>query len=129
RRDTHGAWSVVADQGNNLGQVYYPWALAANTTGTLYVADDGHGIQQWDAQGRWAVIAGLGDAPGEFQDPSALAVDAAGTLYVMDWLTTELETRSIHRRDAQGNWRVITPGVTADSLAVDGAGNLYVSSW
>jgi tripartite motif-containing protein 71 len=83
KRDAQGNWSVIAESGTGLGQIYQPTALAADSTGNLYVADSGW-IQRRDSQGNWSVIATTGSALGQVQYPSALAVDTAGNLYVAD---------------------------------------------
>jgi sugar lactone lactonase YvrE len=72
------------------------------------------------AQGTWSVIS-LPQKSGEIGEPSSLAVDAAGNLYVASYLRGQ-----IVKRDAQGNWTVITSG-SYHRLAVDTAGNLYIA--
>jgi sugar lactone lactonase YvrE len=101
KRDAQGNWSVIAERGEALGQVYSPIALAVDAAGNLYVADQGVSgsaagrIQKRDAQGNWSVIATGGDALGQvyllpdyYQDGydhgGGLAVDGAGNLYVAD---------------------------------------------
>jgi DNA-binding beta-propeller fold protein YncE len=59
-------------------------------------------------------------------DPRAVAVDHVGNVYVADGV--------LHKRDAQGNWTVLTTAGTAvgqvhdpKGLTIDSKGNLYVS--
>jgi sugar lactone lactonase YvrE len=131
RLDTQGNWSVLATEGDVLGQVDGPSALAVDTAGGLYVAesapdDNDHSrVQKRDAQGNWSVIATTGTALGQIFGPTALAVDAAGSLYVAN-------SGRIQQWDAQGRWSVVAApalgqvdGLTA--VAVDTAGNLYVA--
>src|SRR5436309_3145577 len=96
------------------GEVYDPSALAADTGGSLYVADagTGHGygrIQKRDAQGNWSLVTPMGAGAGEVFYLRALAVDTAGKLYVAESVQGgggPTQDR-IQKRDAQGNWSVI----------------------
>src|SRR5437899_5898862 len=78
-----GTWSVISLP-QQPGEVLHPSALAVDTAGTLYVADQSNGgrIQQRDARGNWSVIATQGTALGQVLNPRALAADSAGNLYV-----------------------------------------------
>ena len=42
RRDSSGAWSVLATSGSDLGQVDYPEGVAVDADGNLFVADSGN---------------------------------------------------------------------------------------
>jgi tripartite motif-containing protein 71 len=140
KRDAQGNWSWIDyDQ---------PTGLAVDTSGNLYVADAynldsdiyTHGmIQKRNAQGNWSVIANDGWDLGQVRIPSALVVDNADNVYVAEqrkphvYGGTEGISR-IQKRDAQGNWLVITEAGSdlgqvgrPTALAVDAAGNLYVA--
>jgi sugar lactone lactonase YvrE len=139
KRDVQGNWSLIASyDGQGLGQVTNPTALATDTAGNLYVVDiwrNGnylHGqIQKRDVQGNWSVIAAAD------RDVGQVAVDGAGNLYIAEtWRDDNYEVPpgQIRKRDAQGNWSVIaTAGAglgqvyNLTGLAVDAAGNLYVA--
>jgi hypothetical protein len=82
-----GTWSVLSLLPLKPGQVYFPHALAVDTAGNLYVADNGGaygGIQKRDAMGNWSILATQGSDPGQVFAPTALAVDTAGNLYVAE---------------------------------------------
>jgi sugar lactone lactonase YvrE len=119
-----------------LPQLGSPNALAVDTTGSLYVADDGNGwrIQRRDTQGSWSVIATRGTGVDQVFAPSALAVDSAGNLYVAESSAWPGGPPRILKRDIQGNWSAIAtdgdaPGQVNGpaALAVDSAGSLYVA--
>jgi tripartite motif-containing protein 71 len=99
KRDAQGYWSDIATE----DQVDWPLALAIDTSGNLYVAEEHWGtryvsgieggrVQKRDAQGNWSVIADGGDALGQVYfgfylysgTLGGVAVDGAGNLYVAD---------------------------------------------
>jgi hypothetical protein len=97
KRDAQGNWSAVATDGSDLGQVYYPTALAVDAAGNLHVGEGtpnffaGHGdnnrIQKRDARRRWSVVATSGSAVGNVgfrYSGGGVAVDGTGNLYVAD---------------------------------------------
>jgi hypothetical protein len=133
-RDAQGNWSMISSTGPQFGQVNYPWALAADSGGNLYVADlNDHDfrIQKRDAQGNWSVIATVDGVT----SVRALAVDMAGSLYIASWPLI-IGDGEIQQLDAEGNWDWIAGGGTDPgevyepiALAVDAAGNLYVADY
>jgi tripartite motif-containing protein 71 len=150
QRDAQGNWSALTTifDADAAGEVINPTALAMDTAGTLYVAEqplDVNGeavgvdrIQQRDAQGNWSVIATVGYDLGQVSRPTALTVDTAGNLYVPNGVfRTEgggFAGGGIQKRDPQGNWSVVASGGNAfgevhdaKALAADAAGNLYVA--
>ncbi|MGA9453743.1 MAG: protein kinase [Verrucomicrobiia bacterium] len=125
-----------------------PFAVAADSTGDVYVSDSGNNtIRKITSAGVVVTLAGLpgyaGRADGNgndarFWNPQGLAVDAAGNIYVADTgnntvrkitpmgvVTTLLE--SVGANDTTdktgGSPRFNSPG----GVAVDEAGNVYVA--
>ncbi len=137
-----------ADGVGSIARFRYPYGLAADTNGNLYVTDnDNSTIRKITPAGSVTTLAGLAfnsgstDGTGSnarFGDPDGIAIDSAGNLYVAD-------------SGANNNIRKITPagvvttfaglaltsgyldavGTAArffgpSGLAVDSAGNVYV---
>ncbi len=86
-----------ADGTNSAARFKFPWGVALDSAGTLYVADqDNHTIRKVTPVGtNWVVttLAGKVGNPGsadgtgsaaQFNYPNCLAVDSAGKLYVAD---------------------------------------------
>lgn len=125
-----------------------PTSVAADATGTLYIADQGnHTIRKITPAGVVSTWAGLAGVPGSadgsgsgarFNLPAAVAVDAAGTVYVADASNDTIRKITADRT-------VITlagsPGLTGSAdgtgaaarfgvptgIAVDAAGTIYVA--
>src|SRR5713101_149381 len=68
-----GTWSVISFP-VQPGDVRSPTAVAADSAGNLYVADESNGgrIQKRDAQGSWSVLAIQGTAVGQITFPWGL---------------------------------------------------------
>lgn len=126
-------------------QFAYPYDVAVDTAGDVFVADQGNDrIREILPSGQVVTIAGNGtsgnvDGPAataEFSNPAGVAVDAAGNLYVADYRNHSV------REISAGNVTTIagngSPGF-ADGpvasaqfsyplgVAIDGSGNLYVA--
>lgn len=84
----------TADGSGNASQFNFPYGIAVDTVGNLYVADTGnHAIRKITATGVVITLAGVsgqaGNADGagpdaRFNTPVGIAVDSAGTVYVAD---------------------------------------------
>ena len=135
-------------------QFSWPWQLALDGSGNLYVADhDNSRIRRIDAEGVITTFAGTGEwgfsgdggaaTEAQFSGPNGLAVDGSGNLYVSDRGNSR-----IRRIDAEGVITTIAgsgPGSSSggysgdggpateaqfsgpNGLVLDGSGNLYVS--
>jgi hypothetical protein len=88
-----------ADGTNSAARFNWPWALALDSTGNVYVADQvNYAIRKLTPDGtNWVVttLAGLAKSAGyadgtgstaRFHDPVGLAVDSAGNVYVAEFM-------------------------------------------
>lgn len=76
-------WGI---NGSGDGQFIYPYGVAVDSSGNVYVGDSGNNrIQKFSSSGilltKWGTF-GSGD--GQFSEPSAIAVDSSGSVYVAD---------------------------------------------
>lgn len=86
RDNTNDTWQVFGRRGEALGQFDYPFMIAADPEGAIYITDVINGrIQslaaddEWRGQiGRWGVEAG------KLYRPKGVAVDSAGRIFVGD---------------------------------------------
>ena len=122
-----------ADGTNSAARFYWPWGVAVDTKGNVYVPDQGNcTIRRVTPVGtNWVVttlagkvgVAGSVDGTGSaarFTDPCGVAVDSAGSLYVSDCYNS-----TIRRATPVGtNWVVTTLAGIAGYLAeIDGTGS------
>jgi sugar lactone lactonase YvrE len=125
-----------ADGTNNVARFDYPYGIAVDGAGNLYVADEyNFTIRKIKPVGtNWVVstIAGYAGSEGtndgtgggaRFELPLAIAIDSAGDLFVAD----DGAIRKITPVGA--NWMVSTIGnENAYGVALDSAGDLYVTT-
>ncbi len=113
--------------GSGSGALFlYPYAIAVDGAGTVYVADSGNqNIRVISAAGSvytlagTAGIAGSADGTGAaalFNQPQGIAVDAMGNVYVSD------TNNSTIRRIAAGGVVTTLAGVAGQTGGTDGAG-------
>ena len=84
--DSKGRWTAVAAVGHELGQVSWVTALATDSIGRLYVADQGNSrLQVRDVNGKWYELPAPSSAEHSeplFWRPSCAAVDGRGGVYI-----------------------------------------------
>lgn len=88
RGDTTGI--VVAGgngEGNALNQFKWPYYIAVDDEGSIYVSDnDNHRVMKW-SNGKPEIVAGdgtKGDSSSQLNRPEGILIDDSGTLYVAD---------------------------------------------
>ena len=143
----------AADGTNNAARLSYPYDVAVDTNGDLYVADLGSKtIRKITPMGaNWVTITlagsgSVGSADGtnraaEFSTPSGIAVDARGNVYVTDdgndtirkvapvgtnWVTTTIGGLAQNQGGADGTNSAARFSFP-DGIAVDARGVLYVA--
>mgnify|MGYP001336780909 CR=1 FL=1 len=130
--DTHPFLTKWGSYGINNGEFNYPYGIAVDGSGNVYVADHyNHRIQKFDAggayQGQWG---GLGSGNGQFGYPIDVAVDGSGNVYVAD-----KNKNRIQKLDNNGNYQSKWGSYGSNNgefngiygLAMDGVGNVYVT--
>jgi uncharacterized protein (TIGR03437 family) len=129
-------------------QLDYPWAVAADSAGNLYIADTYNQRIRKIANGVISTVAGNG-TPGfsgdggpatsaELNYPSGVAVDSAGNLYIADYFNQRI--RKVSNGTITTVAGIATWGFSGDNgpatsaqlnypngVAVDSAGNLYIA--
>jgi sugar lactone lactonase YvrE/Tfp pilus assembly protein PilE len=140
-----GAASFADGTGTNA-QFYRPYAIAVDTSGTLYVADSyNHRIRKITPAGVVTTLAGSGvagfaDGTGnnaQFKYPSGIAVDTSGTVYVGDSSNNRIRKitpAGVVTTLAGSGVAGFADGIGGSAmfnnpygLAVDTAGNIYVA--
>jgi sugar lactone lactonase YvrE len=124
-----------------------PFAVAADSAGNIYIADEGNSqVEKVTPGGTLSIIAGTGTegtpTPGpatasHLGNPRAVAVDGSGNVYITDYRNSRVDkvtsdgTLSILAGDGTGG--APTPGPATSShltspggIGVDGSGNVYI---
>ncbi|MBI2513675.1 MAG: VCBS repeat-containing protein [Opitutae bacterium] len=137
-----------SDGTGSAARFSYPWGLAVDSAGNLYVADSGNNtirkITPAAVVTTFAGTAGVsGSADGtgpaaQFSNPSSVAIDASGNLYVSDYGNTTVRKITpagvvTTFAGAPGQFGIADGTGSAarfnypDGLAIDSGGNLYVA--
>ncbi|HXX05640.1 MAG TPA: 6-bladed beta-propeller, partial [Candidatus Bathyarchaeia archaeon] len=121
-------WGVYGLQTN--GQFAFPQGIAVDSSGNVYVTDQGNRrVQQFDNDGNFKFAWGTtGSGNGTFHDPEGIAV-GNDSIYVVD---NELDSVQKFNMNGQfvtqwgtkgtGNGQLLAP----QGVAVDSQGNVYV---
>jgi len=143
------AGTTGSENGQGLiAQFYYPYGLALDTSGNVYVADTFNAtIRKITSEGVVSTLAGLAGSRGSTDDtgssayfyaPRGVAVDTSGNVYVADWgnhnirKVTPTGVVSTFAGDAGYSGHIDAAGTSARfsspvGLTIDPAGNLYVA--
>ena len=120
------------DYGSGDGQFIQPDYVAVDSSGNVYVTDQGSDrVQKFDSSGNFILkwgVGGTGD--GQFQNPHGVAVDSSGNVYVVDSTNCRIQ-----KFDSFGNFNLKWGSYgTGDGqfkypwgVAVDLSGNVYVT--
>jgi streptogramin lyase len=118
--------------GQGDGQFAFPWRVAVDGAGHVYVADTtNHRIQKFDSSGVFLTKWGsYGSGEGQFDSPTGVAVDGSGYVYVAD-----TGNHRIQKFNSSGvplaQWGSRGPGDGQFNgpagVAVDGSGRVYVA--
>ena len=78
--------SILGQQGPQVGQLQFPYAMTLLSKDRLLVSEYGnHRVQCWDRQGKPLSVWGApGKEPGQLNQPWALAIDSLERIYVVD---------------------------------------------
>ena len=114
------------------GQFYYPYGIAVESYGNVYVADtSNHRIQKFTSNGSFLTKWGnQGTGDGQFNGPHGIAVDSSGNVYVADRINHRIQKFTSNGSfltkwgsSGTGDGQFFYPG----GIAVDGSGNIYVA--
>ncbi|MBI2264669.1 MAG: IPT/TIG domain-containing protein [Armatimonadetes bacterium] len=120
--------------GGGDGQFAYPFAVAVDSAGNVYVADYNNGrIQKFNNSGGFLTKWGSsGNGDGQFNKPRGIAVDSNGNVYVADYFNARIQKFTgtgafVTKWGVAGNGDGQFSGPVG--VGVDSAGNVYVSDF
>ncbi|MEZ6095253.1 MAG: hypothetical protein R3C03_13650 [Pirellulaceae bacterium] len=84
--DTPKLVKSIGAQGNEPGQLKYPYSIWLNDDETFYVCELGnHRVQKMTFEGKsLGCFGGPGKGVGEFDQPWAIVIDSQGTMHMLD---------------------------------------------
>jgi sugar lactone lactonase YvrE len=117
--------------GSGAGQFNFPWDLATDSYGNVYVVEvTGNRIQKFSPNGAFITAWGsIGSGDGQFNRPLGIAIDSSDNVYVADASNNRIQKFTSDGKFI-GKWG--TPGSGNDQLydpaglAIDSAGNVLV---
>lgn len=118
------ACSGSVDGTGAAARLHFPWGVAVDTQGNVYVSETFGAIRKITPAGVVSTLAGsdmgqgLADGPGAsalFSTPYGLAVDGAGNVYVAD-----AGNAAIRKIDAAGNVSTVVGGAANGNPVLDG---------
>ena len=120
-----------AAQGAGDGELVWPWRIASDKTGNIYVTDIMlNRIEKYDDHGDFVTQWGsYGTGDGEFDTPGGIAVSDSGYVYVTDCVNTRIQKFDLNGifilswgTEGSEEGQFLTPL----SIAVDEVDNVYV---
>ncbi len=124
-------WGSV---GAGTGQFAYPFGIAVDSSGNIYVADNNNNrIQKFSSSGAYITQWGsLGAGTGQFNYPFGIAIDTSGNIYVAD-----RNNHRIQKFTSSGayitQWGSLGTGTGQFNypygVAVDSSDNIYVTDY
>jgi sugar lactone lactonase YvrE len=149
----NGRWGYTGDGGAATGaELNYPLAVAVNSSGNLYIADENNYVIREVSSGTISTVAGNGyysysgdgglAANAQLYYPMGTAVDGAGNVYIADYdnyvvrkvdaITGIISTVAGNGIDGYtGDGGAATKAEVGEpvGVAVDNSGNLYISDY
>ncbi len=127
----HAVWG---SPGTGAGQFSFPYGVAADSSGNLFVTDtSNHRVQKFSASGRFlSAFGSFGSDPGQMNGPAGIAIDGNDSLYVCDRGNNRvqkfspggeflLQWGSAGSGTGQFNWPA--------GIAVQSSGRIAVADW
>jgi DNA-binding beta-propeller fold protein YncE len=115
---------VTGECGTDFDHLCTPHAVAVDTAGRVYVAEDEHRVQIFDATGAYLTTlgGGFGANTGLLRNPGGVAVDSAGNVYVADTNNHRIQ------KFAPGvpGWKQVNINGFGDRLNAEGVESLEV---
>jgi DNA-binding beta-propeller fold protein YncE len=110
----------------STGTLSYPFGVAADGAGNIYIADTGNNriVKETISQGAYTQST---VPTNPLAGPEGVAVDASGTIYIADTTNNRV---LMEQNSALGYVQSVVPTsqlYNPSSVAVDGSGNLYIS--
>jgi DNA-binding beta-propeller fold protein YncE len=127
-----------SDNGTGVAASFsYPYNIAVDSAGTIYVADNGNNIiRKITAAGVVTTLAGTAGVTGSadgtgsgasFNGPTGIAVDSAGNVYVADTQNSTIRKISPAGVVTTPAWATTANFVFPYGIAIDSTGTIYVS--
>jgi len=84
---------TIGTMGRGNGQLIYPFGVAVDKTGQIYVVEFGnHRVQKFSREGQWLASWGsAGRTPGKLANPRGIAVDRDQNVYIADTLNHRVQ--------------------------------------